>query len=75
MNLKYIAARVFEQIDVFGPGALDQAVAQLRELGFDAIKVTDDKIDFNDGQGPIDVIANMSETPAQTERGSGSFSA
>ncbi len=63
MNLKYIAARVFEQIDVFGPGALDQAVAQLRELGFDAIKVTDDKIDFNDGQGPIDVIANMSETP------------
>ena len=51
MNLKYIAARVFEQIDVFGPSALDQAVAMLQEQGFDATKVGDDKIDFNDGQG------------------------
>ena len=63
MNLKYIAARVFEQIDVFGPGALDQAIAELRLLGFDVTKVGDDKIDFNDGQGRIDVIANMSATP------------
>ena len=63
MNLKYIAARVFEQVDVYGPGALDQAVAGLRELGFDATKAGDDKIDFNDGQGPVDVIANMSATP------------
>ncbi len=54
MNLKYVAARVFEQIDVYDVGALDTAVARLRAQGLDATKVGDDKIDFGDGQGPID---------------------
>lgn len=63
MNLKYVAARVIEQIDVYDIGALDTAVARLRAQGLDATKVGDDKIDFGDGQGPIDVIRNMSDTP------------
>ncbi len=60
MNMKYIAARVFEQIDVNDSDALDKAIALLKEQGWDAKMVGKDKIDFNDGQGPIDVIRNRS---------------
>ena len=60
MDRKYIVARVFEQIDVQDPDALNRAVAVLKEQGWDATIVGRDKIDFNDGIGPIDVIRNMS---------------
>ena len=60
MNKKYIAARVFEQIDVHHPEALNMAVAVLKAQGWDATIVGKDKIDFNDGLGPVDVIRNMS---------------
>ena len=60
MNLKYVSARIFEQIDVNDPQALATAITRLNELGFDATAVGADKIDFNDGQGPIDVVRNAS---------------
>ena len=66
MNLKYVSARIFEQIDVNDPQALDTALAGLNELGFDVTAVGADKIDFNDGQGPIDVIRNASGLGSST---------
>ena len=60
MNRKYVSARVFEQIDVNDPDAIGKAVARLQELGFNVSAVGGDKIDFNDGGAPVDVIRNSS---------------
>ena len=58
MTLKMIAARVFEQFDVYGPTAIDDVVTAFNELGIPAQKVGLDTIDFGNGEGPIDVIRN-----------------
>jgi hypothetical protein len=58
MTLKMIAARVFEQFDVYGETAIDDVVAAFNELGIPATKVGLDQIDFDNGEGPIDVIRN-----------------
>ena len=59
MNLKYVAARIFEQINVTGLDPVAEAIAVFNEVGIPATQAGDDKIDFGDGQGPIDVIRNM----------------
>lgn len=59
MNLKYVAARIFEQINVQGLDPVAEAIAVFNEVGIPATQAGDDKIDFGDGQGPIDVIRNM----------------
>ena len=66
MNLKYVSARIVEQIDVNGPQALATAITGLNEMGFNATAVGTDKIDFNDGQGPIDVVRNASGLGSDT---------
>jgi hypothetical protein len=66
MNLKYVSARVFEQINVNDSDAVTQAVARLNEQGFNATAVGNDKIDFNDGQAPVDVIRNASGLGSST---------
>ena len=63
MNRKYISARVFEQINVNDPSALANAVGQLNALGFNAVAVGRDKIDYNDGQPPVDIIQNSGSGP------------
>jgi hypothetical protein len=60
MNLKHVSARIFDQLDVNDPQALATAITGLNQRGFNATAVGTDKIDFNDGQGPIDVIRNAS---------------
>lgn len=59
MNLKYVAARIFEQINVQAVDPVAEAIAVFNDVGIPATQVGDDKIDFGDGQGPIDVIRNM----------------
>ena len=59
MNLKYVAARIFEQIDVYSADPTAAAVAVFNELGIPATRVGKDKIDFGNGQGPVDVVRNM----------------
>jgi hypothetical protein len=58
MTLKMIAARIFEQLDVYSPAAFDDAVQAFNDLGIPATKVGIDQIDFGNGEGPVDVIRN-----------------
>ena len=58
MTLKMIAARVFEQFDVYAEDAFDQVVQAFNDLGIPATKVEPDKIDFGNGEGPVDIIRN-----------------
>jgi hypothetical protein len=58
MTLKMIAARIFEQFDVYAPGSFDEVVKAFNDLGIPASKVEPDKIDFGNGEGPVDVIRN-----------------
>ncbi|HEY8550046.1 MAG TPA: hypothetical protein VIL35_08845 [Vicinamibacterales bacterium] len=58
MTMKMIAARIFEQFDVYSPTAIDDVVRAFNELGIPAQRVGIDQIDFNNGRGPIDVIRN-----------------
>lgn len=56
-SIKYQAGRIFSQFD---PNAIRQnplpLLNALRAAGINATMVGDDKIDFGDGYGPIDVI-------------------
>jgi hypothetical protein len=56
-TIKYQAGRIFSQFD---PNAIRQnpapRLAALKAAGINATMVGDDKIDFGDGYGPIDVI-------------------
>lgn len=56
MVLKYVAARVFEQIDCYASDAAEQAVKIFNDLGIPAKVVDFDLIDFQNGEAPIDVI-------------------
>lgn len=58
MTLKMIAGRVFEQFDVYSDTAIDGVVSALNAAGISASKVGLDKIDFGNGEGPVDVIRN-----------------
>jgi hypothetical protein len=59
MYTKMIAARVFENIDVYSPNAVDEAVRQLNAQGIPAKKVgsVGDVIDFGNGL-VVDVVKN-----------------
>jgi hypothetical protein len=54
-TIKYTAARVFQNYPP-QPESLPAVIADLRAQGINALQVSFDKIDFNDGFGPIDVI-------------------
>jgi hypothetical protein len=54
-EIKYKAARVFQNYKPM-PESLPAVVADLQAQGINARQVAFDKIDFNDGWGPIDVI-------------------
>lgn len=58
-TIKYQAARVFDQFDPTAyrqnPGSV---IAALGKAGLNARQVGDDKIDFGDGYGPIDVVTS-----------------
>jgi hypothetical protein len=69
MTLKMIAARVFEQFDVYSPTAIDDVVQAFNELGIPATKVGIDQIDFGNGEGPIDVIRNAAWLDGDTSAG------
>lgn len=71
MTLKYIAARVFEQIDVYSATALDDAVKAFNEAGVPARRVEPDRIDFGNGEGPIDVIRNAAWLDGDKSAGMG----
>lgn len=58
MTLKMIAGRVFEQFDVYSDTAIDDVVQALNAAGVSATKIGTDKIDFGNGEGPVDVIRN-----------------
>jgi hypothetical protein len=69
MTLKMIAARVFEQFDVYSATAIDDVVQAFNELGIPATKVGIDQIDFGNGEGPIDVIRNAAWLDGDTSAG------
>jgi hypothetical protein len=71
MTLKYIAARVFEQIDVYSETALDDAIRAFNDAGIPAKRVEPDKIDFGNGEGPIDVIRNAAWLDGDKSAGMG----
>ena len=52
---KYRAARIFQDYPA-QPESLPAVVARLRAAGINAVQTSNDKIDFGDGFGPIDVI-------------------
>jgi hypothetical protein len=58
-SIKYQAGRIFSQFD---PNAIRQnpapLLAALKAAGINATLVGDDKLDFGDGYGPIDVITS-----------------
>jgi hypothetical protein len=56
MVLKYVASRVFEQVDVNDPDAAEKAAEIFNQLGIPAKVVHWDMIDFQNGENPIDVI-------------------
>ena len=47
MNLKYVAARIFEQINVTGLDPVAEAIAVFNEVGIPATQAGDDKIDYS----------------------------
>ena len=61
-TIKYRAARVFQQFSpadfVANPAAV---IAALKAAGLNPTLVGKDKIDFNDGYGPIDVVRGASQ--------------
>ncbi|MFN8060072.1 MAG: hypothetical protein U0Q12_13030 [Vicinamibacterales bacterium] len=71
MGMKYVAARVFEQFDVYSPTALDDAVKAFNDVGIPAQKVGEDMIDFGNGEGPIDVIRSGAYLDGDKEAGMG----
>lgn len=54
-TIKYQAARIFQNYPPM-PESLPQVLADMRAQGINATQIGIDKIDFNDGYGPIDVI-------------------
>ncbi len=52
---KYIAARVFQDFPPM-PESIPGVIDRLKAQGVNAVQTDHDKIDFNDGYGPIDVI-------------------
>ncbi len=52
---KYIAARVFQDFPPM-PESIPGVIDRLKAQGINAVQADHDKIDFNDGYGPIDVI-------------------
>ena len=54
-TVKYQAARIFQNYAPM-PESLPAVIADLKAQGINATQVSFDKIDFNDGYGPIDVI-------------------
>ena len=54
-TIKYQAARIFQNYPPM-PESLPQVLADLKAQGVNATQIGIDKIDFNDGYGPIDVI-------------------
>jgi hypothetical protein len=58
MTMKMIAARIFEQHDVYSPTAIDDVVRAFNEAGVPATRVGIDQIDFGNGRGTVDVIRN-----------------
>ncbi len=69
MTLKMIAARVFEQFDVYSDAAIDDVVKAFNDLGIPATKIGFDKIDFGNGEGPVDVIRNAAWLDGDTSAG------
>lgn len=69
MTLKMIAARVFEQFDVYSATAIDDVVQAFNDVGIPATKVGIDQIDFGNGEGPIDVIRNAAWLDGDTSAG------
>ncbi len=69
MTLKMIAARVFEQFDVYSDTSIDDVVQAFNELGIPATKIGFDKIDFGNGEGPVDVIRNAAWLDGDTSAG------
>lgn len=69
MTLKMIAARVFEQFDVYSETSFDAVVQAFNDLGIAATKVGFDKIDFGNGEGPVDVIRNAAWLDGDTSAG------
>lgn len=69
MTLKMIAGRVFEQFDVYSDSAIDDVVQALNAAGVSATKVGIDKIDFGNGEGPVDVIRNAAWLDGDTSAG------
>ena len=54
-TIKYQAARIFQNYTP-QPENLPAVIADLKAQGINATQIGIDKIDFNDGYGPIDVI-------------------
>jgi hypothetical protein len=54
-TIKYQAARIFQNYAPM-PESLPAVIADLKAQGVNATQIGIDKIDFNDGYGPIDVI-------------------
>ena len=54
-TVKYQAARIFQNYQPM-PESLPAVIADLKAQGINATQIGIDKIDFNDGWGPIDVI-------------------
>jgi len=54
-TIKYQAARIFQNYSP-QPESLPAVIADLKAQGINATQIGIDKIDFNDGYGPIDVI-------------------
>lgn len=69
MTLKMIAARIFEQFDVYAPNAIDDVVAAFNEAGIPASRNGIDQIDFGNGEGPIDVVRNAAWLDGDTSAG------
>jgi hypothetical protein len=69
MTLKMIAARIFEQFDVYSDTAIDDVIQAFQDFGIPAQKVGIDQIDFGNGQGPLDVIRNKAYLEGNTSAG------